>query len=46
MEWQKGRNNVRKDYNPITKEYFKTQILSNKGYNFKALHFMVPQVKY
>jgi hypothetical protein len=30
----------------LQKDYFKTQILGNKGNNFKALHFMIHQVKY
>ncbi len=34
-----------KGYNPIAKEYNITQILSNKGANFKALHIMIHQVK-
>ena len=34
-----------KDYNPIAKEYDITQILSDKGSNFKALHVMIHQVK-
>ena len=34
-----------KGYNPIAKEYDLTQILSDKGSNFKALHVMIHQVK-
>lgn len=34
-----------KGYNPIAKEYNITQVLSNKGANFKALHTMIHQVK-
>lgn len=34
-----------KGYNPIAKDYDLTQILSDKGANFKALHVMVHQVK-
>ena len=34
-----------KGYNPIAKEYDLTQILSEKGSNFKALHVMIHQVK-
>lgn len=34
-----------KGYNPIAKEYNLTQILSDKGGNFKALHIMIHQVK-
>jgi transposase-like protein len=34
-----------KGYNPIAKEYNITQILSNNGSNFKALHTMIHQVK-
>lgn len=34
-----------KGYNPIAKEYNITQVLSNKGANFKALHIMIHQVK-
>ena len=34
-----------KGYNPIAKDYNITQILSNKGSNFKALHTMIHQVK-
>ena len=34
-----------KGYNPIAKDYDLTQILSNKGANFKALHVMIHQVK-
>lgn len=32
-------------YTPIAKEYSITQVLSNKGSNFKALHTMIHQVK-
>jgi len=32
-------------YNPIAKDYKITQVLSNKGSNFKALHTMIHQVK-
>ena len=32
-------------YNPIAKDYDLTQILSDKGANFKALHVMIHQVK-
>lgn len=32
-------------YNPIAKEYDLTQILSDKGTNFKALHVMIHLVK-
>ena len=35
----------RKGYNPIAKEYDLTQILSDKGSNFKELHVMIHQVK-
>lgn len=34
-----------KGYNPIAKEYNITQVLSNKGANFIALHTMIHQVK-
>ena len=34
-----------KGYNPIAKDYDLTQILSEKGSNFKALHVMIHQVK-
>lgn len=34
-----------KGYNPIAKDYDLTQILSDKGSNFKALHIMIHQVK-
>jgi transposase-like protein len=34
-----------KGYNPIAKNYNITQVLSNKGSNFKALHTMIHQVK-
>ena len=34
-----------KGYNPIVKDYDLTQILSEKGSNFKALHVMIHQVK-
>lgn len=34
-----------KGYNPIEKKYDLTQILSDKGSNFKALHVMIHQVK-
>lgn len=34
-----------KGYNPIAKEYDLTQILSDKGSNFKALHMVIHQVK-
>jgi transposase-like protein len=34
-----------KGYNPIAKEYNITQVLSNKGANFKALHTMIHQIK-
>lgn len=34
-----------KGYIPIAKEYDLTQILSDKGSNFKALHIMIHQVK-
>lgn len=34
-----------KGYNPIANDYDLTQILSDKGANFKALHVMVHQVK-
>ena len=34
-----------KGYNPIAKEYDLTQVLSDKGANFKALHIMIHQVK-
>lgn len=34
-----------KGYNPIAKDYNITQVLSNKGSNFKALHTMIHQVK-
>jgi hypothetical protein len=34
-----------KGYNPLAKEYDITQVLSNKGANFKALHVMIHQVK-
>ena len=34
-----------KGYNPIAKEYDLTQVLSDKGANFKALHVMIHQVK-
>jgi transposase-like protein len=34
-----------KGYNPIAKDYDLTQILSDKGANFKALHIMIHQVK-
>jgi transposase-like protein len=34
-----------KGYNPIAKDYDLTQILSDKGSNFKALHVMIHQVK-
>lgn len=34
-----------KGYNPIAKDYNITQVLSNKGANFKALHTMIHQVK-
>ena len=34
-----------KGYNPIAKEYNLTQLLSDKGSNFKALHVMIHQVK-
>ena len=34
-----------KGYNPIAKEYDLTQILRDKGSNFKALHVMIHQVK-
>ena len=34
-----------KGYNPIAKDYDLTQILSDKGANFKALHVMIYQVK-
>lgn len=34
-----------KGYNPIAKEYNITQILSDKGASFKALHVMIHQVK-
>jgi transposase-like protein len=32
-------------YTPIAKEYNITQVLSNKGSNFKVLHTMIHQVK-
>ena len=32
-------------YTPIAKEYNITQVLSNKGSNFKALHTMIHQFK-
>lgn len=35
-----------KGYNPIAKEYNITQVLSNKGANFIALHTMIHQVKF
>lgn len=34
-----------KGYNPIAKDYDITQVLSDKGANFKALHVMIHQVK-
>lgn len=34
-----------KGYNPISKDYDITQVLSDKGANFKALHVMIHQVK-
>ena len=34
-----------KGYNPIAKDYDLTQILSDKGSKFKALHVMIHQVK-
>jgi transposase-like protein len=34
-----------KGYNPIANDYDLTQILSDKGANFKALHVMIHQVK-
>ena len=34
-----------KGYSPIAKDYDLTQILSEKGSNFKALHVMIHQVK-
>lgn len=34
-----------KGYNPIAKDYNITQVLSNKGASFKALHTMIHQVK-
>jgi transposase-like protein len=34
-----------KGYNPLAKEYDITQVLSDKGANFKALHVMIHQVK-
>ena len=34
-----------KGYKPLSKEYNITQILSEKGSNFKALHVMIHQVK-
>lgn len=34
-----------KGYNPIASDYNLTQILSDKGENFKALHAMIHQVK-
>ena len=34
-----------KGYNPIAKDYDITQIISDKGSNFKALHVMIHQVK-
>jgi CRISPR/Cas system CSM-associated protein Csm2 small subunit len=34
-----------KGYSPISKEYNLTQILSDKGSNFKALHIVIHQVK-
>ena len=34
-----------KGYNPIAKDYDLTQILSDKGSNFKALHVMIHQIK-
>ncbi|VAW15862.1 hypothetical protein MNBD_BACTEROID03-2388 [hydrothermal vent metagenome] len=34
-----------KGYNPIAKDYDLTQILSDKGSDFKALHIMIHQVK-
>ena len=34
-----------KGYNPIANDYDLTQILSDKGANFKALHIMIHQVK-
>ena len=34
-----------KGYGPIAKDYDLTQILSDKGSNFKALHVMIHQVK-
>ena len=34
-----------KGYNPIAKDYNLTQILSDKGESFKALHVMIHQVK-
>ena len=34
-----------KGYNPIAKDYDLTQILSDKGANFKASHVMTHQVK-
>ena len=34
-----------KGYNPIAKDYDLTQVLSDKGSNFKALHVMIHQVK-
>lgn len=34
-----------KGYNPITKDYKITQIASNQGANFKALHTMIHQIK-
>ena len=47
---KKDKNPLKKlsilfESNPIAKEYDLTQVLSDKGANFKALHVMIHQVK-